>query len=321
MQPDAPVSFRFGRAGALLPLAVFLAGVGWLGLSGAPDERGFWPILLLALGVGTALARDRAAYGQAVLDGMSRPLVMVMVMAWLLAGVLGSLVSAGGFVDALVALARTTGLEGGGFALASFLVAALVSTATGTSLGTLLVCVPVLHPAGVGLGADPAMLIGALLGGATFGDNVSPISDTTIASATTQDAEMGAVVRSRLRYALPAAAVAGGLYLALGNGAAASVTAAAPPAGEPFPWSGLLVGLGPLLVLALLLARRTLLEGLLAGAFLTAALGLVGGRIAPSDLMYIDADAFVARGLVLAGMERAVGIVIFTVLLMGLIGG
>ncbi len=44
------------------------------------------------------------------------------------------------------------------------------------------------------------MLIGAILAGATFGDNISPVSDTTIASATTQNAEMGAVVRSRLRW-------------------------------------------------------------------------------------------------------------------------
>ena len=64
---------------------------------------------------------------------------------------------------------------------------------------------PLIYPAGVGSGVQPAVLVGAILGGATFGDNISPVSDTTIASATTQDADLGGVVRSRMRYALPAA--------------------------------------------------------------------------------------------------------------------
>ena len=103
--PRAQLAFRGGLAGALLPLAVFLAGVIWLGLSGAPDERGFWPILLGAWLVGLLLARDRSRYCETLIDGMSRPIVMVMILAWLLAGVLASLMSASGFVDALVRVA------------------------------------------------------------------------------------------------------------------------------------------------------------------------------------------------------------------------
>ncbi|MGH9389398.1 MAG: hypothetical protein ACRD1Z_07260 [Vicinamibacteria bacterium] len=49
---------------------VFLAGVAWLGLSGAPDERGFWPVVLLALSVGLFLSRDRLGLRQK--DAMSR---------------------------------------------------------------------------------------------------------------------------------------------------------------------------------------------------------------------------------------------------------
>ncbi|SVD31656.1 uncharacterized protein METZ01_LOCUS384510, partial [marine metagenome] len=216
---DTRLHFRLGTAGALAPLALFLTGVAWLGLSGAPDERGFWPVLLAAIALGTVLARDSRAYSEAVVRGMSRPIVMLMVFAWMLAGVLGSLVNAGGFVQSLVALASSAGVSGGGFVAVAFLICAMVSTATGTSLGTVILASPLLYPAAASLQADPAMLIGAILAGATFGDNISPVSDTTIASASTQQADIGGVVRSRMKYAIPAGVVALVLYVLLGSAA------------------------------------------------------------------------------------------------------
>ena len=55
-QPSA-IRFRGGAAGAVAPFLLFVAGVAWLGLSGAPDERGFWPVLLAALTLAMLLAR------------------------------------------------------------------------------------------------------------------------------------------------------------------------------------------------------------------------------------------------------------------------
>ena len=305
-----------GRGGALLPFALFLAGVATLGLSGAPDERGFWPVLLGALTLGLLLSRDRRAWADAFIAGTARPIVMIMVMAWMLAGVLASLMSASGFVPGLVWVARAAGVHGSGFTVASFLICCAVSTATGTSLGTLIVCLPLLYPAGVTLGADPAFLVGALLGGATFGDNISPVSDTTIASATTQDADIGGVVRSRMRYALPAAAVSILGFAVLGGGRGGEVASVPLPGGDP---GGLPMLLAPALVLGLLLARRHLLEGLLLGNAAAVVLAVGLGRIAPADLIHVEAGAFVARGLILDGMERGLGISVFTILLLGLV--
>jgi len=319
--PSPPLRFHGGVAGAVAPLALFLAGVSWLGLSGAPDETGFWPVLLGALTLGLLLARDKAAWSDAVVDGMSRRLVMIMVLAWLMAGVLATLLRASGMVDALVWGARAADVSGGGYVAVAFLVAAVFSTATGTSLGTLLVCMPLLYPVGPSLGADPAFLAGALLGGATFGDNVSPISDTTIASAGTQGADLAGVVRSRMRYALPAAAASLLVALLLGgaHGAVASVAeAAAIPTPPAAAWAMLAV---PALVLALLLARRGLLEALLYGILAGVLVGIAFGAFGAGDLLAIDRASYTATGLLLDGMKRAVGISVFTLLLMGLVGG
>lgn len=315
-ESNSALTFRGGWLGALAPFVVFLSGVSWLGLSGAPDETGFGPILIVALGVGVLLARDPARYAEAVIDGMSHRIVMLLILAWLLAGVLGVVLRDSGLVDALVWAASTTGVRGGGFAVATFLVCAVFSTATGTSLGTILVCTPLLYPAAAALGTDPAFAIGAILAGATFGDNVSPISDTTIASATTQDADLGGVVRSRMRYALPAAAAAI-VALALFGGAAGSGEGLMSD-GDP---TGLVMLIVPAAVLALLLRRTHLVVGLFAGIGFGVLLGLTLGRFGPSDLLAIDPDNFIATGIILDGMRRAFGVSIFTILLMGLVGG
>jgi Na+/H+ antiporter NhaC len=311
-----PLRFRGGDLGVFAPFAFFLAGVAWLGISGAPNERGFWPVLLLALAVGLFMSRDRSRFADEAVRGMSRPLVATMILAWLLAGVLGRILQETGFVEALIQIANDAGLKGSGYVAASFLVCCVVSTATGTSLGTVLVCGPLLYPAGGALGAAPPVLMGAILGGATFGDNISPISDTTIASAFTQEADIAGVVRSRLGYALLAAALALLAYLALGtadgpSGVAPSVRGS---------YQGLVMLLVPAAVLALLLKGRSLLEGLLTGITLSIALGLLFGLLRFSDLIYVDAASYSARGLLIEGMENGIGASIFTLLLMGLVG-
>ncbi len=314
--------FHGGAAGALAPFVLFLAGVAWLSLSGAPDERGFWPVLLAALALGMLLARDRVAYADALITGMAQRVVLAMVMAWLLAGAFGSVMNATGFVESLIWAARAAGVSGGVFVGVAFVVTCVVSTATGTSLGTVLICGPLLYPAGGALGAAPGWLIGAILGGAVFGDNISPVSDTTIASAGTQGADIGGVVRSRLPYAFAAAAVALTGYIALGGGSSLGGVAAAPDnALSDLLKNALPMALAPAIVIALLLRGRHLLHGLLAGIGVASILGLLLGLLTPSDLLWIDSEAFSARGLIIEGLERGVGVSILTFLLMGLVTG
>ena len=311
----ARLTFRGGMIGSLLPVLVFLAGVTALALQGAPDERGFWPVVLGALCVSLLLARDKTLWSDTVIRSISQDIVSLMILAWLLSGVLSELLRASRLIDALVALGARAGVEGGGFVALSFLICCLVSTATGTSFGTIMVCGPLLYPAGGALGAEPKWLAGAILAGSTFGDSISPISDTTIASAGTQGADIGGVVRSRLGYVLPPALVALIAYLALGGGAPTTATRDV---------RGLLDGLpmliAPAVVLGMLLRKRHLLHGLLVGILLATGIALSTSLLLPSDVLYIDRENFGARGVIVRGLERGVGVSIFTILLMGLVG-
>jgi len=316
-----PLTFHGGLVGALTPFAAFLGGVAILAVAKSPDEKGFWPILLGALILGLLLARDRARYCEAMLDGMSQRVVMVMLCAWLFAGVFGTILAASGFVGALSWLARAAHLTGGGYVAAAFLACALVSTATGTSFGTILLAGPLLFPAGGPAGADPAVLMGAILGGATFGDSISPVSDTTIASSGSQDADIGGTVRSRLRYVLPAGLVA--LVAAALTGTRADVSAlqglsaAASPDSRPL---ALVMLAAPALVIVLLLRKRHLIEALLLGIAVSVLLGMSLRLVTPYAIMHLAPGTYGATGLVVDGMQRAIGVSVFTLLLVALVG-
>jgi len=318
---QTPLTFYGGLAGALAPFAAFLGGVAWLALNGAPDEKGFWPILLGALMLGLLLAKDRERYAEAMLDGMSERVVMVMLCAWLFAGVMGAVLSAGGLVTGLAWASRTVGLGGGAYVAATFLTTAIVSTATGTSFGTILLCGPILYPAGGAAGAMPAALMGAVLAGSTFGDSMSPVSDTTIASSGTQRVDIGGTVRSRLKYAVPAglAALVASALLG-GGGPVTEVIAATTSDAAPASPNGLVLLLSPALVIAMLLRRTHLITALLTGVATAVGIALALQLVTPYDLLHIAPGTFGATGVLVDGMQRAIGVSVFTLLLVALVG-
>ncbi|MDQ8146911.1 MAG: Na+/H+ antiporter NhaC family protein [Gemmatimonadota bacterium] len=316
----APLPFRFGLLGAVAPLLVFVGGVGALAVAGAPDERGFWPVLLVALIVSRLLARDGKRWSDAVLGGIGQPIVAVIVLAWLLSGLLGAILTAGGLVDGVAWAATAIGAGPVAIVGVAFVGCALLATATGTSFGTLLVAGPVLFGAGTAVGASPAVLLGAILAGATWGDSISPVSDTSIASAGSQGTDVAGTVRSRLRYVVPAGLVALAASLALamttappvGTGADATLIRSRP--------DGLVLLVVPVVVIALLARGRSLLDGLLLGLVTAAGIALTAGLIAPATLLRVEPGAFGATGVLIDGLQRGIGVSVFTILLMGLIG-
>ena len=313
------VAYHGGAAGAMLPFLVFVGGVVALALLGAPDERGFWPVEVMALTVGLLLARDRTAYCEVVIDGMSQPIVMIMIMAWLLASVLGVLMTTTGLVEALTWSAGRLHVTGTGFIVATFFICCVVSTSTGTSFGTILICGPILYPAGGLVGGHLPTLAGAILGGATFGDSISPISDTSIASAFSQQADIGGTVRSRLKYVAIAALLGLVFYVISGVTAeAGAVRELVDTTGNP---RGLPMLVVPVVVIALLLGRRHLLHGLLVGLLVGVGVGLSLGLLPFEKLLSLDPANFTARSFVIDGINRGLGISVFTIFLIGLVAG
>lgn len=312
-----PLEFYGGLFGALFPFFIFTIGVIFIALSGAPDERGFWPVLLLALGISLFLAKDKTAFSEKVIEGMSQPIVMIMITAWILASIIGVLMTITGFVEALTWLAAQLNLNGVGFVLSTFIICCIVALSTGSSFATILICSPLLYPAGGLLGADLPTLAGAIIGGATFGDFIAPISDTTIASALSQKAEIGPTVRSRFKYIIPAVLVAFlGYFLSAYFADNAITTIANNLTGDP---KGLPMLLVPVLIIFLFLKGKHLLHGLLMGLMFGVVLGLILGLLPIDKLISLDLENMTAKSFVIDGINRAVGLSFFTILLMGLV--
>ncbi|HDX9011770.1 TPA: Na+/H+ antiporter NhaC family protein, partial [Aeromonas dhakensis] len=98
-----------------------------------------------------------------------------------------------------------------------FLISAFIATAMGTSMGTIGAVAPVALGVAQAAGIDPVLMAGTILSGAMFGDNLSIISDTTIAATRSQGCEMKDKFRENFKIAAPAAIGVILLYLTLGS--------------------------------------------------------------------------------------------------------
>ena len=221
---------------ALIPLLLFLALFFGAGLyyTAQGEAMGFYqlraPVAILpALALGVWLARRRGVPAQqTLLQGMGDGNVMLMCLIFLLAGAFATVSKAIGAVDAVVALGLGA-LPGGLILPGLFLVAAFVSLSIGTSMGTLAAVVPIALGVADAAGLDRVLVTSAVLGGAMFGDNLSIISDTTIAATRSQGAEMRDKFRENFRIALPAAIATIVLLATLGDAAPVEAPDAASP--------------------------------------------------------------------------------------------
>lgn len=203
-----------GKKRALLPLFMFVATFMGAGIyhHHAGTDYAFYqlpapvaiiPAIILAFLIArTSLTKTLDQFTA----GVGQPNIITMCLIYLLAGAFSSLAKATGGVDATLALGMTmlpeqTVLPG------LFILTAFIATAMGTSMGTLAAMAPI----GLGmtqtLGVDSALIAGILLSGAMFGDNLSIISDTSIAATRTQEASVRGKFLANARLALPAAFV------------------------------------------------------------------------------------------------------------------
>lgn len=121
--------------------------------------------------------------------GMGNKDIMIMCLVFILAGAFTASAKAVGGVEAAVLIAQHF-ISSQFMVLGLFVISALISLSIGTSCGTIAAIVPIAVSISQAFGIDPSFVLGATVGGAMFGDNMSLISDTKIAASRTQNVKM-----------------------------------------------------------------------------------------------------------------------------------
>lgn len=310
------IEFRLGRFGKFMPLIVAAAMIGWAAL-GQSNVNGYVLAFFAALVTGIIFTKNEKAYGEAMVSGLCKPMFSVIVLAVILAAVSGKLISASGAVQTIAVYVVEAGLTGKLFVVATFLITCLLAFATGTSVGTYFVVIPILFPVGVMAGASPEFMIGAIVSGAAFGDNLGPISDTTIASSATQHADLGMVVKTRMRYSLPAAAGALLLFLLFSKTTDGN-TALMAADGEADPISLVMLVI-PVVIIVLCMMKKHLITALSWGILSGVAAGLLFGVYSVEELISFP-GGFSVSGAIIEGITGTAGTIAMLIAVFALLG-
>ena len=202
MADKKKLEFYGGEWVSFLPFVVFLALIVVTTLMwGSISDGALWLPAFLALIIAFFFVKDKRHYAEVIIEGMASKEAITPVVCWLFAGVFSRILRSSGLAAAIAGLAAGIGVGPALFTVITFIAACLFATASGTGFGTIAAAMAVLYPAGVALGCHPGLLAGIIISGAIFGDNLAPVSDTTICSATSQGVDVPGVVRSRLKYA------------------------------------------------------------------------------------------------------------------------
>lgn len=319
-----PLQFRGSVLMSLIPVAIFFAFCVVLFIifkafnMEALAMGGFVGLL-----IGGVFAKSYTQFWDSAIKGISSiPSVSVIVIFFVI-GMFSALMKASGLSGGFVWLANSMGISGGLFVAFVFFATCVISSATGSSIGTMFTAFPIFYPAGIILGGEPMFLAGAIVSGAIFGDNLAPISDTTIASSSTQQfrdgtpADIGGCVRARFKYSLIAGVIAAVLFAVLGGSGAEVQGHLVDAASNPVS----LVMLIPVAVmLAVATKTRNIFLGILVGLSLGIATGLIAQLFPVEAIFANDPEHNVATGFLVTGIQGMLGTVGLVIAVFGIMG-
>ena len=206
-------------------------------------------------------------------EGAGNPRILLMVWIFILAGAFAQTAQDIGAIDATVNLTLRV-IPGSMLFAGLFFTACFISMSVGTSVGTIVALVPIATGIAQEAGFSEAFMAAIIVGGAFFGDNLSFISDTTIAATKALDCAMKDKFKANIRIVAPAVLLVFAIYIFKGLGVSVDVT---PGAAEPLKL------LPYLLVLVLALAGMDVLLILSLGIGVNLLIGLFTGSLGWAD--------------------------------------
>lgn len=198
-----------GNGWALLPLLVFII----VYVSSALLAKDFYAVSVivpfLAATLVALLMNRKVKFDEKVeifCRGAGNTNIILMVLIFILAGAFAQVAKSMGAVDSTVNLGLSI-LPSNIMIAGIFVIACFISLSVGTSMGTIVALVPIAVGVAEKTGIVTAIAVAAVVCGAMFGDNLSMISDTTIAATRTQGCEMKDKFKMNFKIVLPAAII------------------------------------------------------------------------------------------------------------------
>lgn len=299
-----------GNAWALLPISVFLvvfigSGILFQDFYAMPAIVGFLIALVVAFLQNPKRKFDEKL--QSVTESMGDANVMIMCLVFVLAGGFSGAVQAAGGVDSTVNFGLS--IMPPAVAVAGlFVIGCFISTAMGTSVGTIAALTPIAVGISEKTGMAGALCIGAVVSGAMFGDNLSVISDTTIAATRTQGCDMNDKFRENFKIVLPAAIITLMLFLVIASGSQYSVS-------DDLSYNVFKI-LPYLVVLVGALAGMNVFLVLVLGIILSVIVGVSTGSIAWNQIFTVIFQGPDGAG----GIKNMYDITVISIVVAGIIG-
>ncbi len=306
MEESKKFEFYGKSFGSWIPILFMIVGMVISTITRNGGLQMFSLITFIALTIGFFLMKDKKNFGQLSLKGLQNPMLGTIIMAFLMAGILSQLLRQSGLINSLILVVAKLNLNVGFLPLVGFITCMLISTSCGTSTGSVAAVAPVLVPLAASLKIDVGLMCGALISGAIFGDNIAPISDTTIGSALTQEARVTDVVRTRLPYAATSAVISAILFiifgLKMGSGTAANIVL------DNAGFRPLVLLILPLMMIFMMRQGWDLIGTLIICNVTGILLNLILGCISPVVMLSVD-------GPIIAGMSGMLQLVLYVILL------
>ena len=215
-QPEKPTPKANPKA--LLPILLFLVvylgnGIFFEYIKPTEGQMGFYVVsvvLAFSIALIAAFLQNKSlTFDEKIhicAQGIGDDNIVIMLFIFLMAGAFSGIASEAGGASSTANMLLN--IIPGKFAVPGlFVIACLISMAMGTSVGTISVLAPIACAVANNGGLSLPLCVGIVVGGAMFGDNLSFISDTTIAATKTQGVEMKDKFRTNIRVALPAALI------------------------------------------------------------------------------------------------------------------
>ena len=263
----------------LLPFLVFV--IIFLGSGIILDDFYAFPASVAALcGVISAFLLPKAGFQEKLkffMKGCGEESIITMCIIYLLAGAFSAVSKAIGSIDAVVFFGSQY-FSAQYIPLGVFLMASFLSVSAGTSVGTIVALTPIVMGFAENTQTDINVVAASLLCGAMFGDNLSFISDTTIAATQSLGCQMKDKFRTNIMIAFPAAVIAAVIFIFLGGNSSSSVLENQ-VSGSPSIW--LIVPY--LLVIALSVLGVNVFLVLIVGVLISGIIGISTGSLSWLD--------------------------------------